>query len=569
MQGKVIMQRKLSASNGHSKSKAIGRSSNLDTLVLMQEGAEDLGEDLLYFAGPFTVRVRPEGKKCRITVLRGKDVLGLHTLTLSDQHGRRQLLSGLKGVNPKEATILEKALLQVASRFEEDLKQREPLAEERRRQLRQKQAEQAAADAEEEQCRWLRKYERSVKRVLANPALLFKVGETLGRRGLVGERANGLLLYLALVSQITEEPICAVVKGDSSGGKSHLVKKALELVPDWAHIDLTSMSQKGLIYDRRPFAHRTIIFFEVHGEGDEYTSYLIRTLISEGEIRHLAPQGTPDGLVSCETVKAGPTNVITTTTLPELNGENETRLFTVLVDDSPAMTREVLAHQAAVARGDHQPVAVDNLRAAFTWLHVATAKKAVIPFADLLSDAIPNKPLRVRRDFPRLINLIKACALLHQQQRERDDQGRVIATLADYAMVRELVLPVFLRALKGITEKTLELVRALKRVLADKAKRSLWPTANYADLKEVTGRDKPYISRWLGPALELGLVEDVHHGERGKAAALKLGSVGAQDGGVLPTVKHLARKLGVDVAWVSPVTGAKESVNCCNRTATP
>src|SRR5262249_44939779 len=159
------------------------------------------------------------------------------------------------------------------------------------------------------------------------------VGEALAGLGLVGERGNGLLLYLCLVSQITEEPISVAVKGDSSGGKSHLVKTVLEVVPDQAHIDLTSMSEKALIYDEREYAHRTVVIFQVHGQGGDFSNYLIRTLISEGQIRHLTVDSTPLGPVGREIVKEGPTNFITTTTLPELHAENETRVWTILVDD--------------------------------------------------------------------------------------------------------------------------------------------------------------------------------------------------------------------------------------------
>ena len=37
----------------------------------------------------------------------------------------------------------------------------------------------------------------------------------------------------------------------------------------------------------------------------------------------------------------------------------------------------------------------------------------------------------IRRDFMTLLNLIRAHAILHQATRERDDRGRVVATLDD------------------------------------------------------------------------------------------------------------------------------------------
>ena len=40
--------------------------------------------------------------------------------------------------------------------------------------------------------------------------------------------------------------------------------------------------------------------------------------------------------------------------------------------------------------------------------------------------------VRLRRDFSVVLSLIKAHAILHQATRERDADGRIVATLADY-----------------------------------------------------------------------------------------------------------------------------------------
>src|SRR5262249_57863482 len=105
-----------------------------------------------------------------------------------------------------------------------------------------------------------------------------------------------VLLYLCVLWQITAEPISAAVKGDSSGGKSFLVNSVLEVVPGEAHIDITSMSERALIYDQREYKHETVVIFEAHGQGGELASYLVRTLISEGQIRHQTVESTPLGL---------------------------------------------------------------------------------------------------------------------------------------------------------------------------------------------------------------------------------------------------------------------------------
>src|SRR6266496_1706865 len=55
-----------------------------------------------------------------------------------------------------------------------------------------------------------------------------------------------------------------------------------------------------------------------------------------------------------------------------------------------------------------------------------------VPFAGRLAAMIPPVTVRLRRDFPAILGMIRAHALLEQQDRERDGRGRIVATVADY-----------------------------------------------------------------------------------------------------------------------------------------
>jgi hypothetical protein len=71
--------------------------------------------------------------------------------------------------------------------------------------------------------------------------------------------------------------------------------------------------------------------------------------------------------------------------------------------------------------------------------------------------------VRFRRDIGALFSFIKASAVLHQAQRKVDAQGRLVATLADYAVA----YPIFSKVLaqtsgKGVTDN----VRAVVDLIA-------------------------------------------------------------------------------------------------------
>jgi hypothetical protein len=65
--------------------------------------------------------------------------------------------------------------------------------------------------------------------------------------------------------------------------------------------------------------------------------------------------------------------------------------------------------------------------------------RVTIPFARAIAERIPPVAVRLRRDFGSILALIRAHAVLHQASRERDEAGRIVATVDDYAVVRDLV----------------------------------------------------------------------------------------------------------------------------------
>jgi hypothetical protein len=113
--------------------------------------------------------------------------------------------------------------------------------------------------------------------------------------------------------------------------------------------------------------------------------------------------------------------------------------------------------------GHQAEAAPQELVAAQRWLAAAGPRAVVVPFARELAALVPVHEVRMRRDFTQLLTLIRAHALLHQQHRERDDRGRVVATLVDYGVVYDIVQPVFAASLSaGLTPE----VRATVEVVA-------------------------------------------------------------------------------------------------------
>ena len=104
--------------------------------------------------------------------------------------------------------------------------------------------------------------------------------------GVVGEEINVKIIFLALVTRHLERLVSVVVKGPSSSGKSWIVKQVLKFFPETAYRVLTAASEKSLIYSEESYERKYLVFCEADGIKGEFISYVIRSLLSEGNIRY-------------------------------------------------------------------------------------------------------------------------------------------------------------------------------------------------------------------------------------------------------------------------------------------
>jgi len=284
----------------------------------------------------------------------------------------------------------------------------------------------------------------------------------LARSGVAGESRIVKLLYLALTSRLLDRPVSIALKGPSSGGKSYLTERVLAFVPESAYYALSSMSERALAYSEEPLAHRFLVIYEAPGMGGEFQTYLIRSLLSEGRIRYETVMKTSEGVRPRLIEREGPTGLIVTTTALRLHSENETRLLSLTVTDTQDQTRNVLAALAEESEGDAPDL--ERWHALQTWLERAE-HRVTIPYSKVLASLVPPIAVRLRRDFKAVLNLIRAHALLHQATGERDAQGRIVATIEDYAVIRELVADLVSEGIEATVPITVrETIEAVKRL---------------------------------------------------------------------------------------------------------
>lgn len=237
--------------------------------------------------------------------------------------------------------------------------------------------------------------------------------------GLVGEEANKLLCYLAVTSRKMSEPLCVLILSSSGAGKTALQDSACGFVPPEDLVKLTSLSGKALFYkDRMSLKHKVLALEE--GAGAEDASYAIRNLISAGELVVEAAMKDPTtGRITTMTNRVeGPTDILMTTTNPELDPETKSRFIVTAVDESREQTRAILAfqRQREGLDGLFTSRAVDDtLKRHHNFQRLLKPLSIVNPIHGELSYA--DDRLQGRRDQPKYLALIRAVAFLRQLQK--------------------------------------------------------------------------------------------------------------------------------------------------------
>lgn len=366
---------------------------------------------------------------------------------------------------------------------------------------------------------------------------------TTARAHIAGEERMIKLLYLVVTSRFLKRIVSVAVKGPSSSGKSYNVQEVLKFFPSSAFYALTSMSERALIYDQEPLMHRMLVIYEATGMSGEQQTYYIRSLLSEGKIDYVTVEKHNNKQQARRIYREGPTGLIVTTTADSLHPENETRLLSLTTNDTPNQTQAIML--ATAAAEDHPlPVSYSPWLDLQEWL-ATTNHRVTIPYAALLAQSIPPTAVRLRRDFSTILSLIKSHALLHQAQRETNEQGDIIATVDDYAAVRDLVHDLIAEGVGHTVSNTLrETVEAVRALTATEGQTTLLHdgplvTTTNAAVARALKLDKSAASRRITGALRRGYLIN-HETRKGQQMKLALGEPLPTEVEILPSATALA-----------------------------
>lgn len=279
---------------------------------------------------------------------------------------------------------------------------------------------------------------------LRSPSLLGYLEDAISARGsddpLLGEEDTAIQALLTLLAKRSLE-----VRGQSGAGKNDVVEHVLSIFPRkwWEKVGgLTDKSLRYLPGDLKILYITERRGMETGRQGEESTAeYDVKLGISEGEITVFVTE-TNEETKRMETHlrKVMIESFIFTTTEVSAPPELENRLTVLNVKDDAPQNELVRNDQLMAAKcfpwekSDPEPArAIARRVLERVWKEGPTA--AIVPFADALKPILSIESASVRRNTPKVLDLVRASAKLHYLQRERTSNGRgVIAQTEDLAL---------------------------------------------------------------------------------------------------------------------------------------
>ncbi|WP_244939875.1 CHC2 zinc finger domain-containing protein [Leptospira adleri] len=315
---------------------------------------------------------------------------------------------------------------------------------------------------------------------LQDPELVFRILGDFERIGLVGERANSLLGYLATITRRTENPLAVIIQSSSSAGKSTLMDAILDFVPEEEKEKYSAMTGQSLFYmSSTSLKYKVLAISEE--EGIERAKYALKILQSEKRISiaTTTKDQLSGKLSTTEYTVEGPVVLFLTTTNVEIDEELQNRAIVLTVNEEREQTRTILANQRQeeTLEGVLQKKTKDSVVSVHQNIQRLLKPLAVVnPYAKTLN--FPDTRLRMRRDQKKYLTLIRSIALLYQYQREiktaKDETGKEISYIevekSDILLAGQLFSRIFGKNLDDLSPHTRKVLSEIHTYVTELSK---------------------------------------------------------------------------------------------------
>jgi hypothetical protein len=305
---------------------------------------------------------------------------------------------------------------------------------------------------------------------LADPAMLYRIKADIDKR-YVGMDDTKLLSFILNCSCATPKDYTnQTVMGESSVGKSALMNATLDYVPPEWFEKVGRLTPTALDYlGDQDF--KLLWIQEMRGAEGAAPSIRLSSSSDEGTEIWVTERGE-NGAFSTSKYEIPGRSFVTTTTEMTIHHEDATRSWLMSIDASERQTVSILTHIAEKAEyNDDLKEALGLLDTSITAVVQEAMRRVnfdvpvLIPYAKSIINEVclSTKNVRIRRDFQKMLGLVKVVTLLFQRQRPILSVGEktfVLATPRDLVIALRVGWLSLRDTMSGIDQRQREVLKA-------------------------------------------------------------------------------------------------------------
>jgi len=275
-------------------------------------------------------------------------------------------------------------------------------------------------------------------KILRNPELFKTITEREFDKKIVGEIESRKTIFLStcgrLVKNASLTSFNVLINSKSGAGKDYITSKVLEIYPKILYEKRSRISPTALTY-----WHNAHYEPDWTWEGKIAFFKDISNNVANSDVFKLYLSDETSSVITIkqrayEIDIIGKPVVLVTSANASLESEMLRRFNLLPLNESIDQTKAIIERQAELAQDGTEPEYDKGITNALRYLKPV---KVQIPFAKKVSLIFMDSPnIILRTSFNRFLDYIKASAAFHQYQRERNDNGVLIANGSDYNLAR-------------------------------------------------------------------------------------------------------------------------------------
>lgn len=331
--------------------------------------------------------------------------------------------------------------------------------------------------------------------------LLKSLNQLIEKAGIIGEENSRLLLFLITISYLNKSPLHGIVQGSSGSGKTHIISRIADLMPQEDVLRFTRITESSLYnWGEFDLFQKIIIIEDLDGLKED-ALYALREFISNQVLRSSVTIKDKKGNnKSSHKIVKGQFSSLSATTKGETYEDNMSRSFLLAVDESKEQTQRIIEYQNRRNAGEidrnEQEKAIG-----FVQKLVRNLKyyEVINPFATKLQ--LPEKVHKIRRLNEMYQAVIKQVTFINQYQREVKN-NYLITEIEDIEQATEVLFESIVLKVDELDGSLRQFFEKLKKFIKSPEKHFI-----QREIRQEFNLSKTQLQRYINTLLELEYIK--------------------------------------------------------------